>query len=142
MNYDLAHGSVTSVSLEMHFTIPTRSGRSLPHFIQPFAQPVHYSLEEEDEDTDEDDYFEQEDEWSQKCAALVKVLDAFTAYGYLRSFTWIWEEGWMEFGHPEVPSEVYAALVKNGTSLESLNVDIPCAELGVCYPSWVSSHLQ
>ena len=52
VNYDLAHGSVTSVSLEMHFTIPTRSGRSLPHFIQPFAQPVHYSLEEEEEDTE------------------------------------------------------------------------------------------
>ena len=52
VNYDLAHGSVTSVSLSMHFTIPTRSGRSLPHFIQPFAQPVHYSFEEEDEDTE------------------------------------------------------------------------------------------
>ena len=70
MNHDLAHGTDTSISLDMHFTIPTRSGRSLPYHIQPFAQPVHIDFEEEEGDMEYISALYQDKEQSQELRVI------------------------------------------------------------------------
>ena len=70
VNHDLAHGSDTSISLDMHFTIPTRSGRSLPYYIQPFAQPVHINFEEEEGDMEYITAVDQDKEQSQELRVI------------------------------------------------------------------------
>ena len=53
MNRVLSQHSDTSVSLDMHFSMQARSGRSLPRSLEPFAQPVHVDVREVDEDADD-----------------------------------------------------------------------------------------
>ena len=48
VNRDLAHHSNASISLNIQLVIQTGSGRSLPYSLEPFAQPVHVDIEEEE----------------------------------------------------------------------------------------------
>ena len=53
VNHDLAHGSETSVSLDIQFITQARSGRSLPRSLEPFIQPLHVNIEENEGNTED-----------------------------------------------------------------------------------------
>ena len=48
VDHNLVQQSDTSFSLDVQFATQTRSSRSLPRSLEPFVQPVHVNVEEEE----------------------------------------------------------------------------------------------
>ena len=136
-NLALSYPVFTSGIVHTAFKSMTLVEQALVRDSQSLKQCERLFIESPDaEDLDHGD--EDEAEWVKKCGALVKVLDALATHEHLRSFSWTWKPGYMDCGQPEIPVDVFKALVKSAPTLESLNIDFTCADLGQSWPSWVS----
>ena len=96
------------------------------------------------ESPDEPDYDEGEEDpmlFAAKCRALEVVLNNLAEHAQLREFRWMWEKGWSICGNGRIPPEVWAALARNGKTLQVMNVEHTSEDGSRPYEdSWVCNH--